>query len=141
MLPSFTLKQHTQLEKMMHNWNLLHLFIDDNDVSHVDPEFAIPLETVAFAPPAPPMKVSTATDARALVMVELPVGWQGDWHPSPKEQWVICLEGEMGYQAEDGTAFTLRAGSCILTTDTRGKGHRSWNAGSVPIRLALVQRS
>lgn len=52
---------------------------------------------------------------------------------------LICLAGEMGYEAEDGTRFTLVPGNCILTTDTRGKGHDSWNAGTVPVRLALVQ--
>lgn len=45
----------------------------------------------------------------------------------------------MGYQVEDGTEFTLRPGACILTTDTHGKGHNSWNADAVPVRLALIQ--
>lgn len=123
----------------MHSWNLLHLFVDENGVSHVDPSFNQTLEAVEFAPPAPPMLVSAATDAQAMVMVELPVGWKGGWHPSPQAQWVICLSGEMGYEAEDGTQSTLTPGSCILTTDTRGKGHDSWNAGTEPVRLALVQ--
>ena len=97
------------------------------------------LATMDFAPPASPMFVTRLSDASGLVIVELPVGWQGGWHPSPKEQWVICLAGEMGYEAGDGTFFTLRPGTCILTTDTRGRGHNSWNGGAVPVRLALVQ--
>lgn len=120
-------------------WTLLHLFADESGVSRVDPNFTQELTAVDFAPPAPPMFVSRAADARSFTMVELPVGWQGGWHASPKGQWVICLAGEMGYQAGDGTTFTLRAGSCILTTDTIGRGHASWNAGMVPVRLALVQ--
>ncbi len=123
----------------MHSWTLLHLFADENGVSRVDPRFTRELAAVEFAPPAPPMFVSRAADVQALVMVELPVGWQGGWHPSPREQWVICLAGEMGYRAEDGTEFVLRPGTCILTTDTRGNGHDSWNAGAVPVHLVLVQ--
>lgn len=123
----------------MHNWKFLHLFVDENGVSRVDPHFTQTLDAVEFAPPAPPMLVSPAADAQALVMVELPVGWKGGWHPSPQAQWVICLAGEMGYQAEDDTQFTLKPGTCILTTDTYGKGHDSWNAGTEPVRLALVQ--
>lgn len=123
----------------MHSWTLLHLFVDEHDVSHVDANYPRTLEAIEFAPPAPPMFVSQAEAAQALVMIELPVGWQGGWHPSPKGQWVICLAGEMGYRAEDGTEFTLHPGDCILTTDTRGKGHESWNAGAEPIRLALIQ--
>lgn len=123
----------------MADWTFLHLFSDAEGVSRVDPHLTRELAAVEFAPPAPPMRVSPAMDARALVMIELPVGWQGGWHPSPRAQWVICLAGEMGYQAEDGTEFMLTPGTCILTTDTRGKGHNSWNAGTEAVRLALVQ--
>ncbi|HNQ04637.1 MAG TPA: cupin domain-containing protein [Thiobacillaceae bacterium] len=85
------------------------------------------------------MQVSAAADAPALVMVELPMGWQGGWHPSPRRQWVICLRGRMGYAAGDGTQCTLTPGACILTTGTWGKGHDSWNTGSEPVRLARMQ--
>lgn len=117
----------------------LRLFADDDGVTRVDPAFSRELSTVDFAPPASPMFATRISDARALTIVELPVAWQGGWHPSPKEQWVICLKGEMGYEAGDGTRFILRPGTCILTTDTNGRGHKSWNAGAVPVQLALVQ--
>lgn len=117
----------------------LQLYADENGVSRVNLDFTQELAVVEFAPPAPPMFVSRAADAKAFVTVELPVGWHGGWHPSPTEQWVICLAGEMGYEAGDGTKFTLRPGTCILTTDTCGRGHDSWNAGPAPVRLALVQ--
>jgi hypothetical protein len=123
----------------MPHWNLLHLFADENGVSRVDPDFTLDLAAAEFAPPAPAMFITNSADAQALVMIELAVGWQGGWHPSPTKQWVICLAGEMGYQAGDGTEFTLYPGTCILSTDTRGKGHNSWNAGDVPVRLALIQ--
>jgi oxalate decarboxylase/phosphoglucose isomerase-like protein (cupin superfamily) len=123
----------------MLTWTFLRLFADDNGVSRVDPASTQELAEVDYAPPAPPMFVGRASDAQALVIVELPVGWQGGWHPSPREQWVIGLAGEMGYEAGDGTRFNLRSGDCILTTDTRGRGHNSWNAGTGPLRLALIQ--
>jgi hypothetical protein len=123
----------------MSNWNCLRLFADDDGVSRVDSNFTKRLSVIDFAPPAPPMLVARASDAQALAIVELPVGWQGGWHPSPKEQWVICLAGEMGYEAGDGTEFTLRPGACILTTDTRGRGHNSWHAGGESVRLAVIQ--
>lgn len=122
-----------------HRWNHLHLFVGEDGISRVADSATQELTAVEFAPPAPPMFVSRPMDAQALVMIELPVGWQGGWHPSPQAQWVICLAGEMGYQAGDGTEFTLRPGACILTTDTHGNGHHSWNAGKEPVRLALIQ--
>lgn len=120
-------------------WNCLHLFAGADGISRVDPTFATQLSVVDFAPPAPPMFVGGASEADAMVFVELPVGWKGGWHASPKKQWVICLGGEMGYRAGDGTQFTLGPGSCILTSDTHGQGHDSWNAGAQPVRLVLVQ--
>ena len=125
----------------MSTWTLLHLFSDESGLSRVDSNFTQKLPLVEFAPPAPPMHAERASDAEAFVLVELPVGWHGGWHPSPKAQWVICLAGMMEYQAGDGTRFTLKPGSCILTTDTTGQGHSSWNSGLEPIRLALVQMS
>jgi len=120
-------------------WPLLHLFTGKNSLSSVEFNYSQELQMIEFAPPAPPMYVGRASDAEALAFVELPIGWHGGWHPSPKAQWVICLSGVMEYQAGDGTRFTVRPGNCILTTDTTGQGHDSWNAGSEPIRLALVQ--
>ena len=97
----------------MPTWSLLRLFADQNGLSRVDSDFCQELGTVEFAPPAPPMYVGRASDAQAFVFVELPVGWHGGWHPSPRAQWVICLAGEMGYQAGDGTRFALQSGTCI----------------------------
>ena len=123
----------------MPSWTLLHLFADENGVSRVDSHFTQELAEVEFSPPAPSQFVRRIEDGHALVLIEMPVGWRGGWHPSPKKQWVICLAGEMGFQAGDGTEFTLKPGTCILTTDTHGKGHNSWNAGTAPVRLAVVQ--
>ena len=117
----------------------LRLFAGDDGIARVDSGFHQELESVDFAPPAAPMFAARISNASGLVIVELPVGWHGGWHPSPKDQWVICLAGEMGYEAGDGAKFTLQPGTCILTTDTHGRGHNSWNAGVVPVRLALVQ--
>jgi hypothetical protein len=122
-------------------WNCLHLYPDADGVSRVDADHSIELSLLDFAPPAPPMSVARIAETQGFALVELPVGWQGGWHPSPSKQWVMCLGGHMGYQAGDGSTFALTAGSCILTTDTRGRGHNSWNAGSEPVRLAIVQVS
>lgn len=46
---------------------------------------------------------------------------------------------DVGYQTGGGTEFALKPGTCILTTDTHGKGHNSWNAGQKPVHLALIR--
>ena len=117
----------------------LHLQTGADGISCVEPQFAVEMSVVSFAPPAPPMLVAQRTDVHALTFVEIPCGWHGGWHPSPQKQWVICLGGEMEYQAGDGTRFKLTAGSCIFTSDTWGQGHDSWNGGNEPVRLAVIQ--
>ena len=119
-------------------WKCIHLYADADALSMIDPNHVVELSTQNFAPPATPMLVARAARASALAFLELPVGWRGGWHPSPSEQWVICLAGMMGYEAGDGSTFTLRAGSYILTTDTNGRGHNSWNAGPDPVQLAVI---
>jgi hypothetical protein len=123
----------------MLTWKCLHLYADAQGVTRVDSEYSTDLEEVPFSPPAPPMFVGRAPSASALAFLELPVGWQGGWHPSPKVQWVICLSGRMGYEAGDGTKFELQPGTHIFTSDVSGAGHNSWNAGDEPLRLAVVQ--
>ncbi len=123
----------------MTQWSFAHLWVDEHGHSRINPQATQSLSVVEFAPPAPAMLVSPSMAAHAMPMVELAVGWQGGWHPSPIKQWVICLAGEMGYQAEDGTELILHAGSYLLTTDTQGRGHNSWNAGNIPVQLALIQ--
>ena len=117
----------------------LRLYADAEGLSRVQRDYAVHMALVTFAPPAPPMWVAKIPDTSALVFIELPVGWQGGWHPSPHAQWVTCLQGVMGYETGDGQRFTLTAGTCILTEDTTGPGHNSWVEGNVPVRLALVQ--
>ena len=123
----------------MLTWKCLHLYSDAQGKTRVDPGYSTDLEEVPFSPPAPPMFVGRAPSASALAFLELPVGWQGGWHPRPKVQWVICLSGRMGYEAGDGTKFELQPGTHIFTSDVSGAGHNSWNAGDEPLRLAVVQ--
>jgi len=49
----------------------------------------IELRTNDYAPPATPLKTSAVETAWAMVFLELPVNWFGDWHPPPVRQWLI----------------------------------------------------
>jgi quercetin dioxygenase-like cupin family protein len=123
----------------MLTWKCFHLYADEQGVTRVDPEYSFKLQEVPFAPPAPSVFVARAPSASGIVFIELPIGWKGGWHPSPKIQWVICLSGRMEYETGDGTRFKLEPGSYIFSSDVSGVGHNSWNAGDEPVRLAAVQ--
>lgn len=40
----------------------------------------------------------------------LPVGWIGDWHPSPALQWVVPLSGRWFIETRDGTRVEMGPG-------------------------------
>ncbi len=61
-----------------------------------------------------------------------------DWHPAPRRQYVITLDGEAEIGLEDGTLHRLRAGDVNLAEDLTGKGHTTRVVSSVPRITATV---
>jgi quercetin dioxygenase-like cupin family protein len=61
-----------------------------------------------------------------------------DWHPAPRRQYVITLEGEAEIGLEDGTRHRLRAGDVNLAEDLTGKGHTTRVVSDVPRITATV---
>ena len=48
-----------------------------------------------------------------------------DWHPAPRRQYIINLDGGVQITASDGESRVIGAGGVILVEDTTGKGHLS----------------
>jgi len=80
-----------------------------------------------YAPPLPPMSVTKPMDAGKIVFLSNPVGWAGDWHPTPRRQFIIVLAGEYEIEVSDGAVRRMRPGSMLLVENTTGKGHRIRN--------------
>jgi hypothetical protein len=115
------------------------LYSDADGRSCVQKNLVMELSTVDFVPPAPPVAVSALEPASTYAFVMAPVGFVGDWHPSPKRQWVFYLQGEMEYEAGDGTVWRVGPGSYMLTEDTTGQGHRSRVVSPTSVVLVVVQ--
>lgn len=122
----------------MHVIEFVRLHADGSGESHMEPR-AIALKSSAFAPPAPPLGVSTMEPAAGWRFLLLPTGWVGDWHPTPARIWIFCLTGEAEFQASDGAVHRVRPGSAMLLEDTTGKGHHSRVVGEVDALLVAVQ--
>lgn len=97
------------------------------------------LHPVDYAPPAPPLHLSVPLPASAYVFMSASPGWDGDWHPSPCRQIVLCLAGEIEVEASDGEARRFGPGALALGEDTSGTGHRSRVMGEVDAVFAVVQ--
>jgi hypothetical protein len=115
------------------------LYAGPDGKSLVQRGLEIELTTRDFVPPAPPIEVSALEPASTYAFLIVPAGFVGDWHPSPKRQWVFYLQGEMEYEAGDGSKWRVGPGSYTLTEDTTGQGHRSRVVSRTAALLVAVQ--
>jgi len=100
------------------------VYSDQQGESHVE-EQDVDLQLVNYAPPAPPVFVSSPTAAAGFVFLLAPKGIEGDLHPAPSRQLQVLLRGSVELEASDGTVVTAKPGDVFLLEDTQGRGHKS----------------
>jgi len=61
-----------------------------------------------------------------------------DFHPAPRRQYVVNLEGEVEIEVGDGTRRILRAGDILLAEDTTGQGHISRAVAGKPRKSLFI---
>ena len=114
----------------------VRIYTDDDGETHFSDE-PIELQSMDYAPPAPPMQVSAPHDTRQFVFVGAQPGWVGDWHPSPVRQFVFILSGDFEVKVSDGETRTFSAGTVGLLEDTTGKGHHTRVTSTEPALAAM----
>jgi hypothetical protein len=118
----------------------LRIFADPEGCSHFETR-TIALEAKDYAPPAPSLNTSILESADKIVFLELPVGWYGDWHPTPVRQWLILMSGVCEFEAGDGEKVIRKAGDVVMLDDLTGKGHQTSVLGDESMRIAAVHFS
>src|SRR4051794_38742961 len=96
-----------------------NLYEDANGESHWRDLEADLSEKTATGRLSKPITVS------ALIFRETLPEYDLDWHPAPRRQYIINLEGGVQITASDGESRVIGAGEVILVEDTTGKGHLS----------------
>ena len=96
-----------------------NLYEDDKGVSHFRD---IEVEWVETTPGG---KLSKRLPATGIIFRQVPPTYELDWHPAPRRQYIINLDGGVQITAGDGEARVIGAGEVILVEDVRGKGHLS----------------
>jgi hypothetical protein len=61
-----------------------------------------------------------------------------DWHPAPKRQYIILLDGEIELEVSDGEKRVFKGGDIIFVEDISGKGHRTKSITDKPRRSIFV---
>lgn len=115
----------------------LRIYSDADGCSRFE-SHRIELASIDYAPPAPPLNASSPGAAQSCVFLELPVGWYGDWHPTPVRQWLVLMTGECEFESGDGELCCRKAGDLVMLDDTTGKGHQTRVIGDTPVRIAAV---
>ena len=58
------------------------VYTDQHGESHGE-DIAVEMSLTEFAPPAPPVDLSSAIPSTSLLFLSFPVGWDGPLHPAP----------------------------------------------------------
>ena len=74
-------------------------------------------------------KLSKRLPATGIIFRETGGDYDLDWHPAPRRQYIINLDGGVKITASDGEAREIGAGEVILVEDIKGKGHLSQSLG------------
>ena len=61
-----------------------------------------------------------------------------DWHPAPRRQYVITLQGQVEIGLGDGTSMRFSSGDVMLAEDLTGQGHTTRAVGDSPRIYATV---
>lgn len=116
----------------------IHIYADDHGETHFKDEM-IELKLSEFAPPAPPIELSDFIPTSRCAFTIFPVGWYGDWHPTPEKQIFICLQGELEVIVSDGEKRFVNSGTIVFVEDKNGKGHITKVLGNVDVHATIVQ--
>ena len=81
--------------------------------------------------------LSKAFNSPRVRFVELPEGYDQDWHNAPKRQIVILLSGVVEVRTSDNQIRQWGAGDVLLADDVSGKGHQT-RAINGSVRMVYV---
>lgn len=117
---------------------ITRIWTDDVGTSHFD-DVDIELESIDYAPPAPPLDLSAPFLTERALLCEFPVGWFGDWHPSPHRQLYFNLGGRLEVEVGDGEVRQVGPGAVVLLEDLSGSGHVTRVVGDERSTGAFIQ--
>jgi len=90
------------------------------------------------APGSENSKFSKRLPATGIIFRETSGDYDLDWHPAPRRQYIINLDGAVQITASDGEKRIINAGEVLLVEDITGKGHLSKSVGGKMRRSIFV---
>ncbi len=122
----------------MNTIKYVRVYADSMGESHFE-DLTIDLNEIDFAPPAPPIFTSDLNPSSSYGFASVLPGWESEWHPAPKRQFMIYLSGTIEAEVSDGEIRQFGPGSITLVEDTTGIGHKSRVIGSEKVVTVVIQ--
>jgi hypothetical protein len=116
----------------------VRIYSDSIGETHFE-DLGIKLNETIFAPPAPPIYTSDFIPSSSNGFLSVLPGWESEWHPTPKRQFIIYLSGIIEAEVSDGEVRQFGPGSITLVEDTSGIGHISKAIGVEKVVLSVIQ--
>ncbi len=92
---------------------------DPDGVSHFD-EIDVPLRSAGEIG-----RLSDRYPAAGVIFRETDPDYDYDWHPAPRRQLIVLLDGEIEIEVGTGEKRRFSGGEILLVEDTTGRGHRT----------------
>ncbi len=83
-------------------------------------------------------RMSELINATGIIFRETSGAYDLGWHPAPRRQFVINLEGRVELVVGDGSKRILGPGDILLAEDTTGHGHISRAVNNQPRKSIFV---
>ncbi len=110
---------------------VVRIFTGEDGESHFE-ELELPFEAVADA------ERTAGQNAGSVSFSRTQPGSFIDWHPAPRRQYVVTLEGQAEIGLGDGTRRIFNPGDVLLADDLTGRGHTTAVYGDrVRVSLAI----
>jgi hypothetical protein len=111
---------------------ITRLYTGDDNESYFE-DIDLPLESKGHIG-----MLSAPIQAGSIIFRETGADYDYDWHPAPRRQFLIMLEGSVDREVSGGA--TRRSGPCdiLLAEDITGRGHVSRAVGGQPRTAVFV---
>ncbi len=111
---------------------ITRIYSDENGESHFA-DIEIPLKDGGNIG-----QLSEMLPVTGIIFRENPADYFYDWHPAPRKQYIVMLEGLLEVQVSDGEQRSFPPGTILLVEDTSGKGHKSWVPNGKPRKSLFI---
>jgi mannose-6-phosphate isomerase-like protein (cupin superfamily) len=118
---------------------LIEIYGNPADETHMR-RTAIDFEMREFVPPSQPLGVSAEMASTSSLFLTAPPGRDKNFHPTPRKQLAVVLDGHVCITVSDGETIDLKPGDTFLLNDMARKGHLAAVQGEQDASFLFIVR-